>query len=240
MVSRYFISLFACVFIRPGVYLFTRMMQRYNELPPDELLDPQSYLKLPKNRKFLPAFSRFYNRFGPTTPHTIERCIDNQKVKFSDVVACEMTQTYDRSVVILRANQAEFDEITYRLFMYTFESTSDDPMGIKAEYRLLSEEFGTVPDNFNPQPNRFMKFQFEKVMDYNRKSAIQNDRFVSITLGEDERIQNILTTGNGHTLRLDHVTNLAIPETNTIDSIISVGQHALRQEIALLEPALSL
>ena len=225
------LRLAACVFIHLGVYLITRMLRRHNELPPAELTTPQAYIELPENQRFLTAFSRFYTHFGPSSSRKIERHINGRPIEFPTFIAGLMTHTSDRSMLLLRASQAEFDEITYRLFTYTFENTHENPDGAAAEYKLITERFGLTDTDYTFQSRRYIELEFAKVGEHTGPILPINDQALRLTLGENDEFPNRLTTNGNRALHLTHA-HVDIQKIDYRDPAISVGQLALQQVTA--------
>ena len=114
------------------------MTRPYDFAPHLSLASAHDYLEMPEIAPSLPAFHRFYQRYGQLAVR-VSRLIDDTPVQFSTVTACKMTRDTKRTALILLENSSDFDEKRYRLFTHSLGQHT-------LEYRIV-EACSYLTDN---------------------------------------------------------------------------------------------
>lgn len=105
------------------------MTRPHDFAPHLSLASAHDYLEMPEIAPSLPAFYRFYQRYGQLAVR-VSRVIDNTSVEFSTVTARKMTRDANRSALVLLENSGDFDDKRYRLFTHQLG-------GRTLEYRIV-------------------------------------------------------------------------------------------------------
>lgn len=93
------------------------MTRPHDFAPHLSLASAHDYLEMPEIAPSLPAFYRFYQRYGQLAVR-VSRVIDTVPVQFSIVTASKMTRDAKRTALVLLEDDSDYDDKHYRLFTH--------------------------------------------------------------------------------------------------------------------------
>lgn len=178
-------------------------------------VNPEEYLGLPENKKFLPSLQTFYERFAQPSP--APDCIS-----YPVLESLKMTRALQRSILVLRSNGADFQHIEYRLFAFNFRDDTSYPAGNAEEYRFRGGRFSLSETSASITPTYRHHLAFRRIGENGPLSPPD----AHLELSSNPQIPGRWASINGEYL-LDDIRTLDIEGSLKEKNSTPLGQLAL-------------
>ena len=201
--------------VKEYTYYHHTMRHYESDVSVSHMATPAEYLHLPEHEKLLPSLQTFYERFGHSdeTPDC---------KGFPVLESLKMTRALHRSILILRSNGANFQNIEYRLFLFNFRSKEYIPEGNAEEYRFRGGHFSLLESSASFTPLYRHHLAFRRI----GGNILSDTPDVHLELSSDPSMPGRLTSDSGEYL-LDDIRALDIPTITRERMPAPLGQLAV-------------